>query len=43
MRTQKFDFVKKKHAQLSVSGIMFCKQFLPYAVHIDMSAFLYNP
>ena len=32
-RSQKFDFIKKTHK--SVSAVMFCKQFLAYAVHID--------
>ena len=32
--SQKFDFIKK-NALLSVSAVMFCKQFLAYAVHID--------
>ena len=26
-----------------VSAVMFCKQFLAYVVHIDRTAFLYNP
>ena len=33
----------KKNAYLSVSAVMFCKQFLAYAVDIDGSAFLCNP
>ena len=28
-------FYWEKHAHLSVSAVMFCKQFLAYAVHID--------
>ena len=32
-----------KNAYLSVFAIMFCKQVLAYAVHIDRSAFLCNP
>ena len=28
---------------LSVSAVMFCKEFLAYAEHIDKSAFLCNP
>ena len=35
--------LRKKHAYLSFSAIMFCKQFLAYSVPIDKSAFLYNP
>ena len=31
------------NAHLTVYAVMFCKQFLAYTVHIDMSAFLYNP
>ena len=34
MESLKFDF-PKKHAYLSVSGVMFWKQFVAYAVHID--------
>ena len=28
-------FLIKKHAYLSVSGAIFCEQFLAYTVHID--------
>ena len=35
MRSQKFNFIKRKNSQPSVSAVMFCKQFLAYAVHID--------
>ena len=38
METQKFDFIKEKHAELSVSAVMVCKQFLAYTVHINGSA-----
>ena len=31
------------NAYLSVSAVMFGKQFLAYEVHIDRSAFLCNP
>ena len=31
------------NAYLSVSAVMFCKQFLAYAVHIDRFVFLCNP
>ena len=31
------------NAYLSVSAVMFCKQFLAYPVHIDRSAFSCNP
>ena len=34
MRSQKCYFIKK-HAQLTVSAVMFCKQFLAYIVQID--------
>ena len=30
----KFDFIKKEHAYLSVSAVMFCKQFLACTVQI---------
>ena len=40
--SQKIDF-NLKNANLSVSAVMFCKQFLAYAVHIDGSAFLCYP
>ena len=46
METQKMiSYVLKKclATYLSVSAVMFCKQFLAYAVHIDGSAFLCNP
>ena len=43
MRSRKFDFIKKNNSYLSVSAVVFCKQFLVYAVHIDGSAFLCNP
>ena len=33
----------KKNAYFSVSAVVFCKQFLAYTVHIDVSAFLSNP
>ena len=33
MRSQKFDFITKEDAQLSVYAVMFCKQFLSYTVH----------
>ena len=36
---QKIDCLKK-NANLSVSPIMFCKQFIAYREHIDRSAFL---
>ena len=29
------NLIVRKNAQLSVSAVMFCKQFLAYAVHID--------
>ena len=32
-----------RNSYLSVSAVVFCKQFLTYAVHIDESAFLCNP
>ena len=35
MGTNNFDFLKKNHAYPIVSAVMFCKQFLAYAVHID--------
>ena len=35
MKSQKFDLLSNKHAYLSVSAVMFCEQFLAYAVHID--------
>ena len=31
-----FFFFLKEEAYLSVSAVMFCKQFLDYAVHIDI-------
>ena len=34
METQKID-LPKKNVYLSVSAVMFCKQFLAYALHID--------
>ena len=41
METQKLIFF---NANLSVSAVMFCKQFfLAYTVHIDWSSFLSNP
>ena len=43
METQKIDILYRKNAYLSVSAVMFYKQFLAYTVHIDGSAFLYNP
>ena len=33
-------FSFSKNAFLSVSAVLFCKQFLAYTVHIDRSAFL---
>ena len=33
----------QKNVYLSVSAVMFCKQFLAYTLHIDESAFLGNP
>ena len=39
MEIKKFHFIKK-NAYLSVSAVMFCKQFLAYTVHIDRSAFI---
>ena len=33
----------KKNAYNGDSAVVFCKQFLPYTVHIDGSAFLCNP
>ena len=42
METQKIDFINK-HAQLIVSAVMVCKQFLLCTVNFDRSAFLYNP
>ena len=33
----------RKNAYLSVSAVMFCKQFLAYAVRMGWSAFLCNP
>ena len=38
-KPKKLDFIKI-NACLSVSAVMFCKQFLAYTVHIDASAFL---
>ena len=32
MKNKKFDFLKN---MLSVSAVMFCKQFIAYTVHID--------
>ena len=40
MKTKKKKFL---NAYLSVSAVMFCKQFLTYTVHIDESAILCNP
>ena len=40
--SQKID-LNLKNANLSVSAVMFCKQFLAYAVYIDGSAFLCYP
>ena len=34
---------QKKDIFFSVSAVMFCRQYLAYAEHIDMSAFLFNP
>ena len=34
MKSEKFDF-PKKHDELSVSTVMFCKQFLAYTVQIE--------
>ena len=42
-KSKKIDCPFKKNAYLSVSAVMFCKQFLACAVHIDRSAFLCNP
>ena len=37
MRSLKFDFIEKdKNVQVSVSAVMFCKQFLAYTVHIQV-------
>ena len=35
METQKFELKKILTLFLSVPAVMFCKQFLSYAVHID--------
>ena len=35
MRSRKFDFIKKT-ALLSVSAVMFCKQFLAYVIGVIM-------
>ena len=44
MKTQRFYFILKKKSESNpVSAVMFCKQYLAYAVHIDRSAFLCNP
>ena len=42
MKTFKFEFLLK-NAYLSISAVMFCKQFLAYTVHIGWSAFLCDP
>ena len=43
MGTKENCLLKKCLATLIVSGVMFCKQFVAYDVHIDISAFLCNP
>ena len=44
METQKIVcLLKKMLTYLSVSAVMFCKQFLVYTMHIDRSGFLCNP
>ena len=42
MGSKKKSIVFFLNAYLSVSAVMFCKQFSAYAVHIDRSAFLWN-
>ena len=43
METQKKIIVFFLNAYLSVPAVMFCKLFLAYTVHIDGSAFSFNP
>ena len=42
-RNKKIDFLKKKNAYLSVSAVMFYKEFLAYTLNIDRSAFSCYP
>ena len=39
MKAQKIDCLFRKNAHISVSAVMFCKQFLAYTVNIDRSTF----